>query len=355
MELSVKASSRINKPFVKIGFLHILCIAILLPLVACQNAGFSLHSQSRDNLLGTVITISSYDKIPADVLEECFASVKDIEDKMSVNIADSEVARLNTLGQAQVSDELYQLIQKAVTWAERSDGAFDITIGSVMELWKNGSHFSRLPSKEEIESALPFVGYQKIKLAEGNQISLENGTRIDLGGIAKGFACDRSLEILKAHDIRNALLNFGGNIYALGTKADGSPWRIGIQNPISGESGHVCIVDVSNKTVVTSGGYERFFEENGELYHHIFDPKTGSPVKNGLLSASIVTDCSADADALSTLCFVLGLEKAIALLEGTPNCEGIFITEQRIIYATSGLQGKLVLTNSTFTISEDAA
>jgi thiamine biosynthesis lipoprotein len=172
-----------------------------------------------------------------------------------------------------------------------------------------------------------------------------------LGGIAKGYACDRAVEILTSHRVKHALLDFGGNIYALGTKPDGEKWRVGIRNPVLGEDGYICVVEVADKTVVTSGGYERYFEHDGKTYSHILDPATGYPAENGLLSVSIVAGNSTDADALSTACYVLGLEAGLALLDSLPDCDGVFVTDEREVYVTGGLTGGVAISDARFVLS----
>ena len=335
--------------FFKKVILGQLTVLIVFLFCGCENNN-EMHSQTRDNLLGTIITISAYENISDSVFDECFSAVYEIEKKMSVNIPESEISSLNNFSEAVLSDDTYNLIQKGINYSELSNGAFDITIGAVMEKWKQGGAFIRLPEPKEIEDALPFVGYDRIRLSDNNKAEVEKGTKLDLGGIAKGYACDKTVELLKKHNIKAALLDFGGNIYAHGTKQDGSPWRVGLRNPILGEDGYVCILEVSDKTVVTSGGYERYFENEGKAYHHLLDPKTGYQAENDLLSVTIVGDISADADALSTACFVLGKEDGMRRLEDLPGFDGIFITNQNEIYITSNLKDKVTLKNTNFKI-----
>ena len=170
---------------------------------------------------------------------------------------------------------------------------------------------------------------------------------MDLGGIAKGYAGDEAIKIYKKYGIKSAYINLGGNVVVLGTKPDGKPWRIGVQNPRAENGFYIGIVEVADKAVVTSGDYERFFEENGKRYHHILDPKTGRPADSGLISSTIVTDVSMDADALSTAAFVLGLEKGRALVESLEGVEAIFVTKDKEVYVTDGLR-------NSFTFSDES-
>jgi thiamine biosynthesis lipoprotein len=195
------------------------------------------------------------------------------------------------------------------------------------------------------------VDHEKTTLKEPSTVMLkEEGMALDLGAIAKGYACDRTAEILKEKGIKHGILDFGGNVYALGTRPDGSPWRVGIKMPIIGESGLVCFLEVSDVSVVTSGGYERYFEKDGVIYHHLLDPKTGYPVSNGLLSVSIVAKSSTYADALSTACFVLGLGDGMKLVTDF-GYEGIFVTEDYKIYVTDGLKDVIKILDDRFILA----
>jgi len=308
-----------------------------------------LNSRSQVDLLGTVITISMYDNAPTEVFDVCFDALMDIDNRMSVNKPDSEISLLNNSGQAVLSADLYGLIGKAKDFSQRSKGAFDITINPVMCEWKIETEFVRLPTQSEIDEALVLVGYESMHLLEQRQIQFEKpGMSIDLGAIAKGYACDVVVGILKEKGVKYALLDFGGNIYAQGKKPDGSPWRVGIRNPQTGADGYICTVEVIDKAVVTSGGYERQFERDGVFYHHILNPKTGYPVDNELLSVTIVAPNATEADALSTACFVLGLSGGVELLDIMPGYEGIFVTKQSGIYITDGLAENVKITDNQY-------
>jgi len=300
-----------------------------------------------------VISISTYDA-KQNVYDECFNMVLDIDEKMSVNRADSEISKVNQRAGEEktlVSDDTYKLIEKSKKFSELSDGLFDITIGAVVEKWKVSGIFAKLPKGNEIEETLPLVGYDKIELSPDNYIKLsQKGMKLDLGAVAKGYACDKAVEILKKHNVKSALLDFGGNIYVHGTKNDGSLWKVGIRNPLLNEEGYICYIEVSDKSIVTSGVYERYFSVDDENYHHLIDPRTGYPSDNGLISVTIISPISHEADILSTACFVSGVKDGLKLLEKIPDADGIFITSDKKIYMTDGLKDKIKLTNSEFTI-----
>ena len=337
-----------------------LLIAALLLLPSCAHGGAEsspgeLTSQTNIDLLGTVITVSLYEPDDPELFTRLFALVEDIDTRMTAHSDSSELALVNDRGGSaptQISTDLYQLIQRACEMSDLTDGAFDVTIGPVMELWRPDVEFSRLPALTEIEARLPLVDHRQVSFSNGEIALAQPGMMLDLGGIAKGYACDTALDFLKEQGIASALLDFGGNIYAHGTKADGSPWRIGIAIPLAEEPGNVCAIGVQDRAVVTSGGYERYFVQDGTTYHHILNPKTGYPAENELLSVTIVDTSATRADALSTACFVLGLQGGSSLLEGLPSSEGIFITKDYTVYVTSGLSGAVTMMDERFTLAE---
>lgn len=184
-------------------------------------------------------------------------------------------------------------------------------------------------------------------------VKLRNkGQAIDLGAIAKGYAGDEVKRILTNNGIDTAFVNLGGNVVTIGTKLDGSPWRIGIQNPLDERGSHLAIIEIKDRAVVTSGNYERYFIEDGKKYHHIMNPKTGYPAEEGIISSTIVSDSSIDADALSTSLYVMGLEKGLSLIEKMENVEAVIITDDNKVYITAGLKDSFKLTNPKFDLIE---
>ena len=231
----------------------LLCM-VLLP--ACSQLGSSANSapvkQTRIDLLGTVISITLYEDVDEKVFDEAFAIVADIDARMSTNNASSEILALGHESGRRavaVSEDTYQLIERAIGYSELCEGAFDITIGSVMQLWKTGAAFDTLPDDAAILNHLPLVNYKNIILSDDGVLLAKEGMQIDLGAIAKGYACDMVLDFLKSRGIKTALLDFGGNIYVLGEKAEGSTWKLGIRSPIVGENEIVCTVAVKNASI----------------------------------------------------------------------------------------------------------
>ncbi|HLW22176.1 MAG TPA: FAD:protein FMN transferase, partial [Sphaerochaetaceae bacterium] len=201
------------------------------------------------------------------------------------------------------------------------------------------------------------IGYRRVVLdADAQTVELLGpGMKLDLGGIAKGYAADEVAKILLSHDVRKAIINLGGNVLTIGTRVDGTPWRIGIQNPEEERGGHVMIVGLEDRTLVTSGPYERFLELDGVIYHHILDTVTGYPVQTDITSASIITEESLFADALSTAVYSLGLEEGFALIESLPGVEAVFMDTGYNLYLTEGMRDgsfSYQITNQAYTVTD---
>ena len=251
----------------------------------------------------------------------------------------------------QVSKDTFFVVERGLEYSSLFDGRFDISVGPLVDLWDIGSENPRIPSVKEIEKKLGLVNFSDIRLDKDKyNIFLEKrGMMIDLGGIAKGYAADEAARILREKNIRHAIVDIGGNILVLDSKPDGSAWRIGIQNPAKPRGEYCGILKVTDSTVVTSGVYERYFEQDGKSYHHILDTRNGYPVANSLLSVTIEAASSLSADAISTGIFAMGLNKGREFAEQN-NIEAIFITGKFEIYITNGIKDSFVLTNSDFTL-----
>jgi len=335
---------------------------LLLALVACTtNADQNTQNQSqtahREGLLGTVvsITIYGYEGDADTIFNDAFTVIEDIDQRMSANREGSEIVQLieSYPNPQNVSEDTYSLLSRALYWSEYTSGAFDVTIGAVSSLWRDNGDFIILPNPIDIQEQLQTVGHEKVTLErEGHSVLLAEGTQVDLGSIAKGHALDAVTELLIERSVAHALLDFGGDIHVIGQRPEGSDWRIGIQSPHIGDNDLAAIVTLSDLSVMTTGGYERFFEQDSIIYHHILDPQTGYPAQSGLLSVTVIAQSSTDADALSTAGFVLGLEKGMNLIEELENFEGIFITEDNVIHITTGLQDTVDVNNPNFSLSQ---
>ena len=298
--------------------------------------------------LGTVIDITVYDTNDDLILEDISNLILKYENMLSRNILSSDISKLNqSTGPITVSEETYLLIKEAITYSEVTKGYFDITINPIVDLWAIGTEEANVPIDEDIEQALKAVDYKNIVLLENNQVELLNGASIDLGGIAKGFIADEIANLLEKNHIEKALINLGGNVFAIGSSIEDTPWNIGIRHPIDNQSNVLLKVMLSNKSVVTSGIYERFLELDGATYHHIFDPYTGYPMDNELLSLTVISDESIDGDALSTGLFNLGLEKAFQKASEL-SVDLIVVTKDNKIYITPYLSDKITVFDENY-------
>ncbi|MFP4153854.1 MAG: FAD:protein FMN transferase [Alkalispirochaeta sp.] len=308
-------------------------------------------------LLGTVIRVSIHDDgYGQDLIDTVFDRVAVIEARMSTSEEDYDTTELLAVNRAPagtpltVSPDTFEVLTAAHRYSELSSGAFDLTIWPLVRLWKIGSGGTEVPPAEEIAAARELVDYTRLDLPDENRVVLrDEGMGVDVGAIAKGYAADEAEEILRQAGVEHALLDFGGNILVIGAKPDNTPWRIGIQRPDAERSRYVGILRTADRTVVTSGAYERFFVQDGVRYHHIIDPRTGYPSRNGLEQVTVIAERSIDADALSTAGFVLGLVDALELFETISGVEGILVTDDKEVYVTSGLA------SATYESGEDEA
>lgn len=314
----------------------ILCIMCLL----LQGCSHNTAPVSKSGIyFDTVITITVYNSSDIDFLDGCFSLAEKYENLFSKTIETSDVYKINHSNgkETVVNSETYALIEQALLYAKMTDGAIDPTILPLSDLWNFGEN-TKVPSSEKIKRALSNVGYETIILnKESSSVTLQNANSgIDLGFIAKGYIADKMKEYLKSNSVENALINLGGNILCVGSKPDNSPYILGIQEPFSNGKSSIPSVSVTDKSLVTSGVYERCFYENNVLYHHILDTTTGYPIDNGLWSVTILSDSSMEGDAYSTMCLCLGLSDAMELIERTDGMEAMFITEDMKMHYSSG-------------------
>lgn len=306
-----------------------LSILILICLTACSTPPKSEKTRITCIYFDTIIQIDAWGA-SSSTMEGCKELCQKYENLLSSQIDTSEISKINISRGAPVtvSDETIEVLQKGIYYSELSGGKFDITIAPVSELWDfRDNEEGILPEKAALENACTHVNYQNIQI-EGNTVTLTDPqTQIDLGGIAKGYIADRLKEYLLNEGVEHALINLGGNTLAVGTKYDGSPFHIGIQKPFSEKNEVITAVETTDCSVVSSGIYQRYFEKDGKIYHHILDPDTGYPYENNLLQVTIISDQSVDGDALSTCCFALGLEEGSKLIKSLDNVQAIFVTD----------------------------
>ena len=332
-----------------------LGIVALLAVSSCSLFRPSTVSRS-DFVFGTPCTITLFKRNTAQVLDLVFDEMRRVDSMMSAHDPGSVVSEINAdagVDSMSVPDELYKVLQFGVAFGQISGGAFDISIGPLVRLWDIGGAEPRVPEPEEIDDALGLVNYRDVLLLDyENRVLLrKRGMHLDLGGIAKGYAADRAVELLDKSNIDRALIDFGGNIVAFGEKENGEAWRIGIQHPVEPRGNYLGLLLVKNSSVVTSGDYERYFEVEDRRYHHILDTETGYPVDNGVVSVTIVADNSLTADALSTTVFALGIDEGLTLVENFDGVEAVVVTDSKVIHMTRGAASVFLLSDKSYEVS----
>ena len=307
-------------------------------------------------LLGTYVRIRVYDEGKESALKPAFDRVKELGDKITINQKGSEIDEVNEqagIKPVKVSDDVYTLVKRAYEYSQDSQGGFDMAIGAITQLWRIGFDDARKPSQEEIDQALKLVDYHKIELNDKEKTVYlkEKGMIIDLGAIAKGYITDEVVKVLKKQGVTTAIVDLGGNVYVLGhsPRGENQDWTVGIQDPNMARGSVLGSIKERNKTLVTSGIYERYLEVDGKKYHHLFDPKTGYPFDNDIASVTIITDKSIDGDGLSTAVFSMGVKKGLEYVESKLNngTEAIFVTKDDKVYVTDPIK-------DTFKLSEDS-
>lgn len=330
--------------------------------------------------LNTAVTVTIYDSRDRNLLTECMNLCDKYEKIFSRTASDSELYQLNhreltpvtgTTDTYQVSDALAELVRKGLYYSELSDGAFDIAIEPLTSLWDFTAEDPQVPEDSLIQDALSKCDYHNISVsdqntndtttdnskanssdtdnnnANSNQITLKtDDTAIELGAIAKGYIADRLKDYLLSQNVKSAIINLGGNVLCIGGKPDGSSFKIGIQKPFADRSETIAVMDIKDKSVVSSGIYERCFEQDGTLYHHLLNPETGYPYDNGLIAVTIISDESVDGDALSTTCFALGLEDGMKLAESLDDVQAFFVTSDYEIHYTKDFQKEITVTET---------
>ena len=316
-----------------------LCLFLLS---GCGAAGEAAASTRYLTAMDTVMTLTAYGPNRDQALEEAVAEIQRLDSLLSIGSDSSDISRLNREKTVVLSPDAASLLESALDLARDTQGVFDPTVYPLVKLWGFYDKDYHVPSRQELSDALAKVNYREVSLGEDGQACLGPGQQIDLGGIGKGYTSQRVTELLRQAGITSAMVSLGGNVQCLGAKPDGSPWNIGIRDPFGEEL--YAAVRVTDKAVITSGGYERYFEdpETGTVYRHILDPRTGFPAEKGLSSVSIVTSDGTLGDGLSTALYIMGLKEATRYYQAHQDAfEAVFITDDGTLYATEGLRGSL--------------
>lgn len=308
-------------------------------------------------VLGTLGEINVYSKTEEEgyqAIALAYERIREIEDLMSASIEDSDIYNINKnagIKTTEVSPETMKVILEGIDYYDTSKKTFNIGLGSLISLWGIGSDTPRVPTAEEIMEAKNHIDLNQLEISEkDNSVFIKDPKMsLDLGGIAKGYAVDEAMRTLKENGISSGIVNLGGDIFVFGTKNDSSLWKVGVTNPEVGNSGSpMARIIMTDKSIVTSGDYERFFIEDGIKYHHIIDFNTGMPADTGVIGVTIIADTCMHADIIATSALVLGIEEGLQLIESQPNVEGLIITEDREVYVSSGLKKDLEILDKNF-------
>lgn len=315
-------------------------ITAMTVLSSCANKENTVKGQPDQSTqeifaMDTYMSLTAYGSNSEEAVNKAVQEINRLDAMFSVGNADSDVTKINENGSGEVSEETAFIMNRAMQVSEKTNGAFDITVYPLMELWGFTTKNYRVPESSEIAEALKGVSYTNVSV-NWQQVALTGGSSIDLGGIAKGYTSSRVIQIMKDCGIEHAIVNLGGNVQVLGTKTDGSDWRVAIQNPAS-ENSYLGILSTADKAVITSGGYERYFEQDGQVYHHIIDTQTGYPSDSGLTSVTIVHSDGTTADALSTALFAMGLNGAKELYRSGDIDFDMILFDGSTVYVSEGI------------------
>lgn len=358
-------------------FYLILCTVLVCPMplfTGCGNITDADTSTTGNEpisissiKLNTAVQITIYDSQDKALLDDCLALCDKYELVFSRTNEKSELYKLNhrkdtsdkdtntdrqttpypvsgTADTWHISEDLAALLSEGLDITRESDGAFDIAIAPLTSLWDFTAEDPKVPDDAAIQKALPLCSSDGVTI-DGQDITLpSDDIQFDVGAIAKGYIADRLKDLLVKKGVKSAIINLGGNVLCIGSKPDGTPFKVGIQKPFADRNETEAVMDITGKSVVSSGIYERCFKQNGKLYHHILNPKTGYPYDNSLVSVTIISDQSVDGDALSTTCFALGLEDGLKFAE-KKGVQAVFITEDYKLHYTDGFRDEINVTD----------
>lgn len=331
------------KKYFKFIAMMIFTVTLIITQTGC--GGVEKISKS-SYYMDTICEITIYDMEEMSeenanaAIDSAFSLCADYESLISATREESDIYKINEAGGDAVScdGDTIELLQLGIKYGDLSEGKFDITLGQVTDLWDFHAEEPKVPAAADVAAALKAVDYQQIQI-DDNQVSMTDAKgKINLGGIGKGYIADRAAEHLESLGVYSAIINFGGNIVAIGEN-DGNPFKIGIKDPNNANGDVLGAVSVNDATVVTSGVYERCFEQDGKIYHHILDVKTGYPVDTDVMSVTLVAakGRSADCDALSTTCLILGVEEGMKLIESVGGIDAVFVDAEGNITQTEGM------------------
>lgn len=331
----------------KSRFVKLSALVLLLALVF---GGCSKTAEKSDIAMGTVISVRLYGTGNHETAEQIISDIKALEkDKISIH-TDSELQKINQSAgrEISVSEELYQYLFKTAQIYENSEGKLSVTAGALTALWGFDDNAPRVPSIAEIETAMENCGDNALSFLPENRVLLSPNYLLNLGSVGKGIACDRAFSVLQSDkSVTGAVVFAGGSLCLYGENPDGGAWRVGIRDPHGDENAYFAVLSLPAGFVSTSGSYEKTFTENGKSYHHILDLTTGRPAESGLVSVTVFANNGLLSDALSTLCFTLGYEKSLPILEKY-SAEAVFVTDDNRVFVTNGLRESLTVRDSAY-------
>ena len=320
-----------------------LLLALFLTACSAQQDVLTGNTFALDTIIE--LKLYAYPREDQDsLMQDAFDQIEQLENTLSAHVEGSDIDRLNQNAGVQptkVSDLTYRVLSDSLQFSYLTDGLFDVTAGPLIDLWAIDPPDGHYPTQAELDETLPLIDYRKLSFLGDNQIELEDkGMLLNLGAIAKGTIADEIKAYLLSRGVTSALINLGGNVLAVGSKPDDSSFVIGIQDPSSERGEYLLSIHIDDESVVSSGDYERYFEYEGKIYHHILNPKTGFPAETNIKQVTIVTKNSQTADGLSTSVLLLGVQKGIQLIESLEGVEAILITKDHYIYLTEGLRDR---------------
>ncbi len=333
-------------------------LALMLVLISgCSSANSDSAAQKADPLaaeaqsvdlfaMDTTMTLTAYGSHAADALDAASDEIERLDALFSISSENGDIYALNRDHSAVLREDTQALLERALEVSNSTNGIFDCTIEPVMAAWGFTTQNYRVPSEEELQTLLSHVDYRQVQ-QNGANVSIPADVQVDLGGIAKGYSSDRVMQVFADNGVTSGIVSLGGNVQALGCKPDGSRWRVAVQDPTD-ESENFAVIEIEDEAVITSGGYQRYFEDNGKTYHHIIDPRTGTPADSGVVSSTIISHDGTLADGLSTSLFIMGVDDALDYWRAHKDeFDAILMDKNGRVYVTKGIADRCTILNGS--------
>ncbi len=331
----------------KLGVLLALGLMLLSGCSRQQTDKAAEESQSVDLFaMDTTMTLTAYGSNASDALDAASTEINRLDALFSISSESGDIYALNRDHSAALHEDTQALLERALEVSDSTDGIFDCTIKPVMDAWGFTTENYRVPSADELQQLLAHVDYKQVQ-QNGSAVSIPADVQVDLGGIAKGYTSDRIMQVFSDNGVTSGIVSLGGNVQALGCKPDGSKWRVAVQDP-NDESENFAVVEIEDEAVITSGGYQRYFEDNGQTYHHIIDPRTGTPADSGVVSSTIISHDGTLADGLSTSLFIMGVDDALDYWRAhSDEFDAILMDKDGKVYVTKGIADRCTMLNGS--------